>query len=47
MEAYKFLSNNFKDSPHNFSENERVVKVELFELDKPETHLPKESGSLR
>ena len=29
MAAYKFISDNFKDSPLNFSEDDRIVKVEL------------------
>ena len=31
MDAYKFISNNFKDSPLNFSEDDRIIKVELLE----------------
>jgi hypothetical protein len=27
--AYKFISDNFNDSPINFSEDDRIVKVEL------------------
>ena len=42
IEAYKFLSCNFKDSPHNFADNERVVKVELLgspiKLDSVQSH---------
>lgn len=29
MEAYKYISNGFEDSPINFSQKERVVKVEI------------------
>ena len=29
MAAYKFISDNFNDSPINFSEDDRIVKVEL------------------
>ena len=29
MEAYKFISDNFSDSPLNFSNDDRIVKVEL------------------
>jgi len=31
MAAYKFISDNFKDSPLNFSEDDRIVKVELLD----------------
>ena len=29
MAAYKFIQDNFNDSPINFSEDDRIVKVEL------------------
>ena len=29
MAAYKFISDNFSDSPLNFSNDDRIVKVEL------------------
>ncbi len=29
MKAYKFISDNFGDSPYNFSESEQVTKVVL------------------
>lgn len=29
MTAYKFISDNFSDSPLNFSSDDRIVKVEL------------------
>jgi len=29
MDAYRFISDDFKDSPLNFSEDDRIVKVEL------------------
>lgn len=31
MEAYRIISDDFVDSPVNFSESENVVKVELLE----------------
>ena len=32
MAAYKFISDNFSDSPLNFSNEDRVIKVELLPL---------------
>ena len=29
MAAYKYISDNFNDSPINFSEDDRIIKVEL------------------
>ena len=29
MAAYKFISDNFSDSPLNFSNDDRVIKVEV------------------
>ena len=29
MKAYKYISNDFEDSPLNFYTNDRIVKVEL------------------
>lgn len=29
MAAYKFISDNFLDSPLNFSDDDRIIKVEL------------------
>lgn len=29
MLAYKFISNNFKDSPYNFSSSQKVISVEI------------------
>lgn len=29
LEAYKFISDNFTDSPLNFSDSDKIVKVEV------------------